>query len=137
MNCVIKFTYTFCNDMNKQSASISIKFRSEQSKCILQMADAFIAWPRKDCEGTQRLRGNAKSLRGNAITLRGNAITLRGNAKLCEGTQKYCVPSQSLRSLAKPFLAFARLRKDCVASQSIAFPRKRFARERKDCEGTQ
>ena len=45
-----------------------------------------------------------------------------------------CYYSKLLRSLAKPFLAFAWPRKDCMASQSIAFPRKTFARKRKDCE---
>ena len=90
--CDIKFASTFCKNANKPRASTLTDFALSSQNTYCKWLMQFIAWPRKDCEVTQRLSANAKSLQGNAKTL-------RGNAKLCEGTQKYCVTSQSLRKV--------------------------------------
>ena len=95
MNCVIKFTYTFCNDINKQSALISLNYAlSSQNACC---------------------KWRMHSWRGHAMIAR--------ERKDCEGTQYFCVPSQSFafprKVIAFPRKLFAFPRNLCVPSQSL------------------
>ena len=91
----------------------------------------FIAWPRNDCEGTQKLCEGTQNFareRKNFARERKNFArerkTLRGNAKVL----------RSLAIFAFPRKAIFRL---CVATQRLRGLAKYCVPTQKDCEGTQ